>query len=70
MDGFRSQHVTLSCPGDAYFVCESWPMSDQTKITCLFLFSSIKLESSILNGQNFKRCSRVLYVQEVSDLHS
>ena len=34
--GFRPRHVTLSCPGDAYFVYESWPMYDQTKITCFF----------------------------------
>ena len=40
MDGFRSRHVTLSCPGLAYFVYESWPMSDQTRMT--FFFSSIK----------------------------
>ena len=45
MDGFRSRHVTLSCPGDSYFVYESWPMSDQTKIICFFFFcknSSLK----------------------------
>ena len=30
VDGFRSRHVTLSCRGDAYFVYESRPMSDQT----------------------------------------
>ena len=34
--GFRSRHMTLSCPGDAYFVYESWPMSDQTKMTCFY----------------------------------
>ena len=28
-DGFRSRHVTLSCPGDAGFVYESWPMCDK-----------------------------------------
>ena len=46
MDGFRSRHVTLSCPGDAYFVFESCPMSDQTKLTC-FCFRLIKLESEM-----------------------
>ena len=34
----------------------------------MFLFSSIKLEPEILNCQNRKRCSRVLYLQEGSDL--
>ena len=68
MDGFRSRHVSLSCQGDAYFVYASCPMNDQTKLT--FLFSSNKLESEILSCQNRKRCSRVLYLQEVSDLHS
>ena len=47
VDGFRSRHVTLSCPGDAYFVYESCPMRDQTKLTCFFL-CLIKLESEIL----------------------
>ena len=44
MDGFRSRDVTLSCPGDAYFVYESWPIYDQKKIT-YFLFSSKKNSS-------------------------
>ena len=48
MDGFRSRHVTPSCPGDAYFVYESCPMRDQTKISC-FYFNLIKLESEILS---------------------
>ena len=48
VDGFRSRHVTLSCPGDAYFVYESCPMRDQTKLTC-FHFHLIKLESKILS---------------------
>ena len=69
MDGFRSRHVTLSCPGDACFVDESWPMSDQT-INYIIYFRLEKLESEILNYQNCKRCSRVLYLQEVSDLQS
>ena len=43
----------LSCPGDAYFVYESWPMSDQTKMT-YFDFLLIKLESEILSCQNRK----------------
>ena len=47
MDGFRSRHATLSCPGDAYFVYESWAISDQTKLTC-FYFRLPKLESEIL----------------------
>ena len=34
VDRFRSRDVTLSCPGGAYFVYESRPMSDQIKITC------------------------------------
>ena len=59
----------VSCPGDAYFVYESCPMRDQTKLTC-FYFRLIKLESEILSCQNRKRCSRVLYLQEVSNLHS
>ena len=67
VDGFRSRHVTLSCPGDAYFVYEPRPMSDQTKMTCFF-FRLIKLESEILSCQHRKRCNRVLYLQEVSDL--
>ena len=33
VDGSRPRLVTLSCPGDAYFVYESWPISDQTKLT-------------------------------------
>ena len=37
VDGFQSQHVTLSCLGDAYFKYESYTMSDQTKLTC-FMF--------------------------------
>ena len=52
--------MTLSCPGDAYFVYESCPMGDQTKLTC-FYFRLIKLEPEILSRQNRKRCSRVLY---------
>ena len=59
----------LSCPGDACIVYESCPMSDQTKLTCFYV-RLIKLESEILSCQNRKRCSRVLYLQEVSDLHS
>ena len=66
VDGFRSRYVTLSCPGDAYIVYESWPMSDQTKIT-FFIFV---YKNSSLKCQNRMRCSRVLYLQEVSDLHS
>ena len=69
MDGFRSRHVTLSCLGDAYFVYVSCPTIDHTKLTC-FYSRLIKLESEILGCQNRKRCSRVLYLQEVSDLHS
>ena len=42
-------------------------MSDQTKMTC-FYFRLKKLEPGILNCQNRKRCSRVLYLQEVSGL--
>ena len=66
MDGFRSRDVNLLCPGGAYSVYESRPMSDQTKMT----FSSLeKLEPEIFNCQNRKRCRiRVLYLQEVSDL--
>ena len=65
MAGFRS----LSCPGDAYFVYESCQMSNWTKLT-MFIFSSSILESEILSCQNRKRCSCVLYLQEVSDTHS
>ena len=36
VDGFRSRHVTLSCPGEAYFGYEPWPMSDQTKMACFY----------------------------------
>ena len=68
MDGFRSQHVTLSCPSDAYLVYESCPTSDLTKLKCFFL--SKELESEILSCQNRKRSSRVLYLQEVNDLNS
>ena len=32
VDKFQSRHMTLSCPGDAYFVYESCPMRDQTKL--------------------------------------
>ena len=42
-------------------------MSDQTKMTC-FCFRLKKLQPEILNCQNRKRCRRVLYLQEVSDL--
>ena len=45
-------------------------MSDQTKMVCFFFFRLYKLEPEIINCQNLGRCSRVLYVQEVSDLHS
>ena len=69
VDGFRSRPVTLSCPGDAYFVYESCPMRDQTKLTCLY-FRQIKLESEILSCQNRKRCRRVLYLQKVNDINS
>ena len=48
-------------PGDAYFVYESCPMSDRTKLTC-FYFRLIKIESEILSCQNRERCSRVLYL--------
>ena len=34
--GFWSRHVTLSCAGDAYFVYQSCPMPDQTKLTFFF----------------------------------
>ena len=44
-------------------------MSDQT-INYIIYFRLEKLESEILNYQNCKRCSRVLYLQEVSDLQS
>ena len=50
-------------------VYESYPMRDKTKLTC-FYFRLIKLESEIISCQNRKRCSRALYVREVSDLHS
>ena len=36
VDEFRSRHVTLSSPVEAYFVYESWPISDQTKMTCFY----------------------------------
>ena len=67
MDGFRFRDVTLSCPGDAYFVYEPRPIYDQTKTTC-FYFRLKKLEPEILNCRNRRRCSRVLYLQEVSEL--
>ena len=41
-------YVTLSCPRDAYFVYESCPMRDQTKLT-YFYFRPIKIESEILS---------------------
>ena len=45
MDEFRSRHVTVSCPGDAYFVYESWPMSDQTKYhVFIFVFENSSLK--------------------------
>ena len=59
----------LSCPGDAYFTNESCPMSDQTKLTCVY-FRLIKFESELLSCQNRERCSRVLYLQDLSDLLS
>ena len=63
----RSRHVTLSCLGGAYFVYESRPKSDQTKNSC-FSFRLQTLEPDIQNCENRQRCSRVLYLQEVSDL--
>ena len=46
VDGFRS----LSCPGDAYFVYESCPMSDRTKLAMLIVLSMNNiLESEILS---------------------
>ena len=56
MDGFRSRHVTLSYPGDAYLVYESWPMSDQTKMICFFFvyknsslkFLTVKIVSAVV----------------------
>ena len=44
VDGFRSRHVTPLCPGDAYFLNESCPMRDQTKLK-YFCFRLIKLDS-------------------------
>ena len=45
-DGFRSRHVTLSCPGDAHLVHESCPMRDKKKTD---IFASKTLESEILS---------------------
>ena len=46
--------------------------NDRSDKTDMFHFRLlvIKLESEILSCRNRKRCSRVLYLQEVSDLHS
>ena len=45
VDGFRSRNVALSCPVDAYFVCESWPMSDQANTICLiFVYKNSSLK--------------------------
>ena len=44
MDGFRARDVTVSCPGDAYFVYESRPIYNQTRMTYV-LFSSEKNSS-------------------------
>ena len=60
--------MTLSCPGDAYFVYESWPIYDQTKMTCFYFRLKNKLEPEVLNCQNRKLCRRVLYLQQVSNL--
>ena len=63
MDGFRSRHVTLSCPSDAYFVYESWPMSDKTKMTCFIFvyknsslnFLAVKIVSGVIAYCNYKK---------------
>ena len=41
----------LSCPGYAYFVYKSYPMNEQTKLTCLYS-CLVKLKSKILGCQN------------------
>ena len=71
MDGFRTRYVTLSCPGEAYFLYESWPMSDQTKMTCfIFVFNNSSLKFLTVKIVSAVPGSHVLYLQEVSDLHS
>ena len=63
MDAFRSRHVTLSYPGDAYFVYESWPISDQTKMTCFIFvyknssvqFVAVKIVSAVVAYFNYKK---------------
>ena len=50
VDGFRSRHVTLSCPGDAFFLCESWPMSDQAKLTCLYFRLLVYINTRVWNS--------------------
>ena len=45
------------------------PMSDRTKLAMLIFWPNI-VESEILSCRNRNRCSRVLCLQEVSDLHS
>ena len=65
MDGFRSRHVTLSCLGDAYFVYESCPMSNQKKLTCeilVFKISSLKylaakIVSTVVGYYIYKKCA-------------
>ena len=44
-------------------------MSDRTKLAMFIVLSNI-LESEILSCQDRKRCRRVLYLPEVSDLNS
>ena len=55
--------MTLSCPGDAYFVYGSWLMSDQTKITCFFFvyknssrnFLAVKIVSAVVAYCSYKK---------------
>ena len=63
MDGFRSRHVALSSAGDAYFVHEFWPMSDQTKMTCFYFvsknsslkFLAVKIVSAVVAYCMYKK---------------
>ena len=63
VDGFRPRHVTLSCLGNAYFVYESCPMSDRTKLTCFHFrlinsslkYLAVKIVSAVVAYRIYKK---------------
>ena len=65
MDGFRSPIV----PGSR-LLCVLILSNERSDKTDMLFFRLIKLEPEILSCQNLKSCCRVLYLQDMSDLHN